>query len=125
MDGERSRVLQLPTYSDDRGYLTVAEWPGIPFPPVRAFWITQPEGIRGQHMHRRCEQVIVAVHGKFRVVTDDGADIWLISPQFGIYVPPLVVVTLSDWSSGAAALVLCSERYEAEDIVPMKGQPCA
>ena len=98
--------------------LTAAE--RLPFDIKRVFWVYCTTGLdRGGHAHKECEQMIVAVHGRFRVVLDgEEPGVSLITPHFGVYVPAGVHVTLTDWSAGAVALVLCSQEYDKDDYLP-------
>jgi len=115
--GERdATIIQLDTFTDERGKLTVAE--GLPFAIQRAFWIHGVTGLpRGGHAHVKCEQMIVCMAGKFDISVDGRAPIALTTPRFGLYVPPGHVVTLDNWSAGAVALVLCSHEYDEDDYV--------
>jgi dTDP-4-dehydrorhamnose 3,5-epimerase-like enzyme len=107
----------MPTFTDKRGILTAVE--KVPFEIKRVFWIYDAKLPRGQHSHRRGEQLIVAVYGSFTVKVCMGEEqfLWkLQSPKFGVYLPPNAWVELNNWSEGAVALVLCSEYYNSEDI---------
>lgn len=106
-------LMALPTFEDERGRLTVVEHG--PFEVKRAFWIhgaTQP---RGQHSHRKGEQLIIAVNGSF-VVHIENKEIernWILSnPTIGVLLPPGYWVELKDFTEDAVALVLCSHYYE-------------
>ena len=113
---EEATIIQLRTFSDTRGKLTVAE--ELPFEVKRAFWLWEPTGLpRGGHAHKECHQMIVALHGSFAVILDGDKPVRLTTPHFGAYVPPGIVVTLDDWAAGSVALVLCSEKYDAEDYI--------
>lgn len=123
--------ISMPTFPDERGILTAVE--KVPFEIRRVFWIYDAKMPRGQHSHRRGEQLIVAVHGSFsvKVLMGDEQFWWkLQNPKFGVYLPPDAWVELDNWSEGAVALVLCSEYYNSEDIERGKrmsekeGAPC-
>lgn len=109
-------VIQLPTYQDVRGKLTVVE--KEPFDVKRAFWIHDASMPRGQHSHKQCEQLIIAVHGSFLVRIENQEEMcWeLASPEYGIYVPAGYWVELDDFSDDAVCLVLCSHYYDEEDF---------
>ena len=109
--------ISMPTFTDGRGVLTAVE--KVPFEIKRAFWIYDAKLPRGQHSHRRGEQLIVAVHGSFsvKVLMGDEQFWWkLQNPKFGVYLPPNAWVELANWSDGSVALVLCSDYYDSEDI---------
>ena len=54
-------VLDLPTFSDPRGALTVLDQ-ALPFAPVRTYWIFGADGqTRGGHRHKLSRQALVAM----------------------------------------------------------------
>jgi hypothetical protein len=60
------RLVQLPTFTDPRGSVSVAELAElVPFDIRRAFLVFDVPGaeVRGEHAHRLCHQLLVAVHG--------------------------------------------------------------
>ena len=64
--------------------------------------------------------MIVAVSGSFRVTLDDGnvkRSFILNRPYQGLYVKPGIWRDLDDFSSGAVAMVLASEKYDAADYI--------
>ena len=113
----------IPTISDERGSLAVAEIGGaLPFTAARAFIVHDLPGAvaRGGHAHRRCEQFLVAVAGSVAVIIDDGQERQehlLDSPSVGLHVPA------GTWSEqrypGPASrlLVLASEPYDEKDYI--------
>jgi dTDP-4-dehydrorhamnose 3,5-epimerase-like enzyme len=109
-------MMPLPTYEDERGVLTAVE--KQPFEVKRAFWIYEASMPRGQHAHKRCEQLVIAVHGSFVVrAKNEGEITWELSrPDWGLYVPAGYWVEVYDFSEGAVCLVLCSEYYDSEDF---------
>ena len=83
----------IPTISDERGSLAVAELGGaLPFAAARSFIIFDLPGAiaRGGHAHRQCEQFLVAVAGSVAVIVDDGQERQehlLDSPAVGLHIP--------------------------------------
>src|SRR5512139_3253342 len=111
-------VIELATHRDERGNLTVAE--RLPFRIRRVFWLHGIHGDRGRHAHRECEQVLVAVSGEAEVYTEKEGKrrmYRLMDPGIGLYVPPGNCITVKARPE-AAVLVLCSQPYDAEDVVP-------
>ncbi|MPZ81811.1 MAG: WxcM-like domain-containing protein [Actinophytocola sp.] len=112
------RLVDLPEHSDPRGKLTVVQpGKGIDFEIRRAYYIHHiPQGAeRGAHGHRRLRQVIVAVHGSFDVVVDDGFTqdkVTLDNPSRGLYVGPMVWRDMIDFAPGTVGLWLVSEPYD-------------
>lgn len=122
-DAIEACLVKFEAHGDARGTLTVAEcgddtpFRGVPFEVKRVFWITNARAQRGGHSHKRCRQVLVALSGACRVTTNTVTR-QLYDPQYGLYVPVDVDVTLDDFAPGTVILVLCSEHYDAEDAVP-------
>jgi len=118
------KVIELDKHHSDRkGNLTVVEnGKTLPFDVKRAYYLYDVPGgeSRGSHAHRELEQLIVAASGSFTVTLDDGKDkrvFFLNRPYQGLYVRAGMWRDLSDFSSGAVALVLASEVYTQEDYI--------
>ena len=116
---ERYQVLNLKTFVDSRGVLTVLE-NVLPFPVVRVYWIHGADGeIRGGHRHHKTRQALVAVNGTVSVYMEDehgGDTVTLDNPNFCLLVEP------KDWhqmtfSEGAILLVFASHSYEQRDYI--------
>lgn len=117
-----AQIVRFERYGDQRGVLVVAECGGgeaVPFQVKRVFWIVEPRGQRGGHSHKNCQQVIAALAGSCRAVTD-GVSRRLHDPAWGLFVPCGVNVDLEDFAPGTVLLVLCSEHFDQEDYVAAK-----
>ncbi len=108
------------------GFITIAEWERIlPFRVQRIFWTygTPSRVTRGQHAHKKTEQVLIAVAGKITVQTEthDGqtATVVLDNPNTGLYLPPWLWHTLR-YSKNALQLVLASTLYDENDYFRIK-----
>jgi dTDP-4-dehydrorhamnose 3,5-epimerase-like enzyme len=115
--------MQLQSFTDDRGVLSVGSTPKeVPF-EVRRFFITSatsPSVVRGQHAHRVSHQFLVAVTGSITATCDDGhtkTEHVLDSSRVGLYMPPLTWGEQTSFSEGARLLVLASELYDPEDYI--------
>jgi dTDP-4-dehydrorhamnose 3,5-epimerase-like enzyme len=118
-----SKLIQLQSFTDDRGVLSVGSTPKeVPF-EVRRFFITSassPSVVRGQHAHRVSHQFLVAVTGSITATCDDGhtkTEHVLDSSRVGLYMPPLTWGEQTSFSEGARLLVLASELYDPEDYI--------
>ena len=126
------RLIDLPTFTDARGALTVADagegreggegGEELPFVPLRVRWIhgVPPAARRGGHAHRRTEQLFVALAGRVGLVADDGRTrrtLTLDSPARGLYTPPMTWVETAEFSPGAVCLLLSSTRFDEADYV--------
>jgi dTDP-4-dehydrorhamnose 3,5-epimerase-like enzyme len=114
---------RLPRFEDMRGALAVAEFErDLPFIPKRCFTVfdVPSSEIRGSHAHKSSHQFLVCVHGKLRIVVDDGArreEYALESPDVGLHVPPMVWATQYQYSPDAVLMVYASERYSPDDYL--------
>ena len=124
----RSRVrdvalMKLRTASDLRGTLAVAEaMTDIPFQPARCFLVfgVPTAETRGEHAHRQCHQLLVAVTGVVRVVADDGnerEEFVLDRPTNGVYLPAMTWGIQYGFSADAVLMVLASEPYDPDDYI--------
>lgn len=116
---ERFSILNLPTFRDERGALTVLE-NRLPFPIRRVFWIYGADGLtRGGHRHRQTHQALIALAGTVTVYMDDGQfrnDIVLDSADRCLLVEP------KDWhrmsfGPSSVLLVVASHPYDRADYI--------
>lgn len=116
-------LIKINSYTDARGVLTLARTSddeNVPFEAKRVFWITDvPAGAtRGKHAHKWCSEIVVAVHGSFKVRVCDGVGseftYALNSPSVGLLIPPSVWCELYDFTHDAVCLCLASGEYDKE-----------
>jgi hypothetical protein len=106
-----------------RGNLAVAEvGQDIPFQPARCFLVhgVPSAETRGEHAHRSCHQLLIAVTGSVRVVVDDGEmreEFLLDSPSFGLLLPAMTWGIQYGHSPGTVLVVLASEHYDPDDYI--------
>jgi hypothetical protein len=114
-------IIKLEEHRDEVGCIYVVEATRhIPFDVKRYYSISDvPEGAdRGSHAHRRLEQLIIAASGSFDITLDDGFERRrhrLSDPGVGLYIGPMIWRDLTNFSSGAIAVVLASRHYEESD----------
>lgn len=117
------RIIDFPQFMDARGGLSFAESQGhVPFEVERVFWLYNLSGCRsrGGHSHGHCAQVVVAVHGSFDLVLDDGevaTTIHLDSPHRGVLIAPTVWDELKNFTEGTVVMVMASHHFDAEDYI--------
>ena len=117
------KLYELPLFVDLRGSLSFAEYDtSLPFPPRRYFLIfdVPSKDVRGEHAHRKCQQLLVCAKGSCSVVVDDGenrTEILLDRPNLALYLPPMIWATQYKYSNDAVLLVLASETYDADDYI--------
>jgi len=117
-------ILQrLPKESDLRGMLSFGEvGRQVPFEVKRYFLVFEvpTEQVRGEHAHRTLHQFLICVHGRCRVVADDGShrqEFLLDSPHIGLYLPPMTWAVQYKYSRDAVLLALASGPYDAADYI--------
>ena len=115
----RFAILNLPTFADPRGTLTVLEGV-LPFPVVRTYWIYGADGqVRGGHRHRQTRQGLVALSGEVVVHMNDGIsreDIVLKQPGLCLLVEPKDWHTMK-FGAGSVLLVMSSHNYDRSEYV--------
>ena len=94
----------------------------FPFIPKRIFTIkpSKTASARGNHAHKECQQFILLTCGscKLEVISNENRSEYLLeSGKFGIYVPPLNWVSLSNFSDDCCILVLASLEYDPKDYI--------
>jgi hypothetical protein len=113
------KIINLPTYNDPRGSLTVLE-KALPFDVARIYWIYGADmQIRGGHRHRYTRQALIAINGKVSVYLNDGEltdNIILDDPGKCLLVEP------KDWHTmtfdvGAVLLVIASHAYDRSEYL--------
>ncbi len=117
-----SYLIRLTSASDMRGSLIAAEFESLPFVPQRFFVVfsVPSQDVRGEHAHRRCEQLLVCVNGSVRAIIDDGRSRYqflLDSPDVGLYMPAMTWGTQFDYSPDAVLAVFASLPYDDADYI--------
>lgn len=116
-------VIELPRVEDEKGNLTAIEGGvNLPFNLVRVFYLYDIPGgeARGAHAHKECHQFLIAAHGSFEVVLNDGVNIRTVTlnrPYYGLHIPPGVWAAEQGFSSGAICLVMTSHLYNETDYI--------
>jgi len=116
-------LLCAPLIKDLRGSLSAREVnAGLPFVPNRYFVVMDvpTKEVRGEHAHRKCEQLLICLKGAISCVADDGnqrQEFLLDSPELALYLPPMVWGVQYKYTSDAILLVMASEPYDADDYI--------
>ena len=114
-----SKIIEIPTYEDERGFLTFIE-DILPFKIERIYWIYgADEQTRGGHRHRITKQALVTVAGTVNLKINDGRKETLFvldNPSKCIIVEP------EDWhtmyfKNKSVLLVFASEKYDKSDYI--------
>ena len=114
-----SKIIKIPTYSDERGLLTVME-DILPFEIKRIYWIYgADEKIRGGHRHKITQQALVAITGSVDLKINNGkqeVSYILDDPTKCIIIEP------EDWhtmyfKNNAVLIVFASHKYKKSDYI--------
>ena len=112
-------VLNLPTFTDSRGSLTVLEG-ALPFAVARTYWIYGADGqVRGGHRHRHTRQALVAFSGTVTIFMNDGItrdNVVLNQPSQCLLVEPKDWHTMT-FGPGSVLLVMSSHPYDRSEYI--------
>ena len=118
-----ARLLQLKVAADMRGSLTAVELTkDLPFEPARFFAVfdVPSKDVRGEHAHRKCEQVLFALRGSITCIVDDGTtreQVVLNTPDIALYMPAMTWGTQFRYSEDAVLGVFASLPYDGDDYI--------
>ncbi len=112
-------ILNLPTFEDERGFLTVVE-DFLPFSIARIYWIYGVEGkTRGGHRHKKTRQGLVSISGEVKLNINNGYEdfsLTLNNPSTCIIIEP------EDWhtmtlNKDSILIVFASHKYNKDDYI--------
>ena len=110
-------------HGDDRGQLiSLEEYNDIPFRIKRVYFMydTEEGVIRGNHAHKKLQQILVCIHGSCKIRLDNGKEkkvVVLEKPYEGLYVSNDMWREMYDFSPDAVLMVLASEIYDESDYI--------
>ncbi len=115
-----ARLLQLQTFSSEKGHLTVFE-KVLPGAIQRAFYIYGVgDAPRAGHRHIKTWNALVCVAGKCRVLVEDGKtheEYWLDNPEKCLVIEPQDWHVMDSFSDDAVLFVLSNELYDKADYI--------
>jgi hypothetical protein len=113
-------LINLNTYSDERGDLTVIE-KVLPFPIKRIYYIYNvDDSIRGGHRHLKTIQAAVCVSGSCEIFVNDkgNTNIYILdNPNKCLILNPADWHTMSKFTNNAVLLVIASEEFSQQDYI--------
>lgn len=116
-----AQLIPLSPLIDFNGALLVIEENSSPFPLRRAFVVVAGEGQkRGNHAHKMCSQLLVAIRGKVMVSVDDGVHVRnfaLTTLQEGLLIPPMNWATQEYIGEEAILMVACDQLFDEADYI--------
>lgn len=113
-----ARYIELPNHADERGGLVVLE-KCLNFDIKRAFWITNPKGVRGGHGHKETIQALIAVNGACKVIVkNQGEHEYILDrANIALILEPDDWHQMLDFAPNTVLLSLASHYYDAGDYV--------
>ena len=117
------KFFNLKTIVEEDGNLVPIESNiDVPFSIKRVFYVygVKDQKNRGEHSHRKTEQIIICLNGKLEVLCDDGVNkkkYLLESPQQALYIPSMIWDEQNYLTNDTVMLVLCNNHYNINDYV--------
>ncbi len=115
-----AKLIELNTYTDLRGNLTVIDRE-LPFQIKRSFFIYNVnDSIRGQHRHKKTIQAAVCIQGSCKIYNNNSITekvYFLDSPNSCLIIEPEDWHSMYDFSADAILLVFASEFYDKNDYI--------
>lgn len=112
-------IIDLPTFKDDRGNLTVVE-KLLPFEIKRLYYIYGVAKKRGGHRHKKTIQALICLGGSCEIFINNGekkTTILLNNPSKCLILENKDWHTMDKFSQNSTLLVLSSEYYDVNDYI--------
>ncbi|MEW6470162.1 MAG: FdtA/QdtA family cupin domain-containing protein [Bacteroidota bacterium] len=113
-------LLNLKTFTDKRGNLTVIE-KVIPFDIKRIFYIYGvDDSVRGGHRHKKTVQAAICLRGRCTIYNDDNSrqeEFVLDSPDKCLVLEPKDWHKMHSFSKDSILMVLASEYFDQNDYI--------
>ena len=106
----------------EQGVLRVFESDNIPFIVKRVFSVVNAKGgsKRGQHAHKKCNQLICCIAGEVNLICDDGnnqIEILLSSKNEAVLVPCGIWAEQDYLKDNSVIIVFCDQPYDESDYI--------
>lgn len=117
------KMVDFNVIKDSRGKMIPLEYPKqLEFPLKRIYYIYEVDknARRGYHSHNDLEQILIAVHGKVKILVKTPYEeevVELNSSDKGLYIGPMVWREMFDFEDEAVLLVLASHEYDESDYI--------
>jgi len=122
---KNAEIVKLHFFDDSPdGNLVIAESKrNVPFEIKRVFFINSlfnKKAVRGEHAHKKLEQIIFCVNGKFTLHLDDSSNkqkIIMDNPYCGIRLGPKIWLKMTNFSNDCVILVLANDYFDESDYL--------
>lgn len=121
---KNSKLIKIQSFNSENGNLFIAEHNNnIPFTPKRVYFtnnLSKKSEPRGNHAHKKFEQIIFCTNGSFTLKLDDGKNrqtIILDDPSTGVYLGPKLWHSMENFSDNCVILVLAKDYYNEDDYL--------
>ena len=117
-----AHFLDLKTFTDERGNLTVIE-KVIPFEIKRIFYIYGvDDSTRGRHRHKKTRQALISLQGECRIVNKSGVDqphqnYILNNPSKCLILEPEDFHWMDRFTKNCILMVFASEYFDINDYI--------
>ena len=115
-----ARIIDLKTFTDKRGNLTVIE-KTIPFDVKRIFYIYGvDDSVRGGHRHKTTIQAAICLQGTCHIYNNNGVeenDFILDQPYKCLILEPNDWHSMNHFTPDAILMVLASEFFDPNDYI--------
>lgn len=118
-----TQLLKFDIIGDNRGSLvSLEQLKNIPFDIKRIYYIfdTKREVTRGNHAHKKIEQVLVSICGSCSIILDNGTEkkkVDLNYPNVGLYIGKNIWSSMENFSQGCVLMVLASDFYDPSEYI--------
>ena len=118
------KSFTFPSIIEDKeqGILRIFESENLPFIVKRVFSVVNAKGEskRGQHAHKKCNQLICCVAGEVNLICDDGKtqiETFLSPNTEAILVPSGVWAEQDYLKDNSVIIVFCDQSYDEQDYI--------
>ncbi len=115
------QLISFPQFDSKESVIIIYEGKKkVPFNINRVFVIKSMEqSTRGNHAHKECSQILVALNGECKIICDDGAakkDIILNKPSESLLIPP-TIWAIQEYQPNTILMVLADKPYDENDYL--------
>lgn len=119
---DSTKLINIPSYSENNGSLIVLEEEGIvPFSIARVFVVNaEKDAIRGEHAHKECTQLLSCLSGRINVLCDDGENTieYTLTPLNQAILIPAGIWGVQKYKlENSSLMVLCDQPYSEDDYI--------